>query len=186
MTNPAVWYLMRGSGIVSLLMLTLVVALGIATAQRWQLGRLPRFVTTGLHRNASLLAVSFLALHVLLAVVDPDASVSVVSVVLPFVAGASAFWLGLGAIAVDLLAAIVVTSLGRRRLSQAAWRRVHLCAYAAWPVAWLHGFGMGTDRATAWMAGVDAASLLVVGAAIAWRLAAPQARQGAPGSTVNV
>jgi sulfoxide reductase heme-binding subunit YedZ len=171
-TNPAVWYLMRGSGIVSLLMLTLVVALGIATAQRCQLGRLPRFVTTGLHRNASLLAVSFLALHVLLAVVDPDASVGVVSVVLPFVAGASAFWVGLGAIALDLVAAIVVTSLGRRRLSQAAWRRVHLCAYAAWPVAWLHGFGMGTDRATPWMAGVDILCLLAVAAAVAWRLAA--------------
>ena len=75
LTSGPVWYLMRGSGVVSLLLLTAVSALGMATVSRWRLGRAPRFVTLGLHRNLSLLALVFLALHVLSAVIDPDASV---------------------------------------------------------------------------------------------------------------
>ncbi len=61
LTAGPVWYLMRGSGVVSLLLLTAVSALGMATVSRWRPGRVPRFVTLGLHRNLSLLAVVFLA-----------------------------------------------------------------------------------------------------------------------------
>ena len=75
---------MRATGIVSLLLLTLVVALGIATSLRARLPGLPRGATVGLHRSASLLAVVFLAVHVLTAVIDPDAAVGLVSLVVPF------------------------------------------------------------------------------------------------------
>ena len=83
LTAGPVWYLMRGSGVVSLLLLTAVSALGMATVSRWRPGRVPRFVTLGLHRNLSLLAVVFLAIHVLTAVIDPQASVRAVSVFVP-------------------------------------------------------------------------------------------------------
>ena len=65
---------------------------------RWRPGRLPRFVTPSLHRSISLLAVLFLAVHVVTAVVDPYALVSVTAVFVPFVAAKSAFWVGLGAL----------------------------------------------------------------------------------------
>ena len=45
LTYPPVWYLMRATGIVSLLLLTLVVALGIATSQRARLPGQPRGAT---------------------------------------------------------------------------------------------------------------------------------------------
>jgi methionine sulfoxide reductase heme-binding subunit len=75
-TSGPDWYLMRGSGVVSLILLTVVVALGIATANRWRAGQ-PRFVTLSLHRNASLLAVVFLAIHVLTGLIDPYAAVTI-------------------------------------------------------------------------------------------------------------
>jgi methionine sulfoxide reductase heme-binding subunit len=169
-TNPAVWYLMRGTGVVALLLLTLVVVLGVATSHRQRLGSLPRFVTTGLHRNASLLAVVFVALHVLLAVLDPDASISVVSVVVPFASHFSTLSVAAGALAFDLLAAIVVTSLLRSRLTRRTWFGVHLCAYAAWPFAWLHGLGMGSDVGSLWLVAVETVTFLAVVAAVCWRL----------------
>jgi hypothetical protein len=96
LTSGPVWYLMRASGVVSLLLLTAVSALGVATASRLRPGRAARFVTLGLHRNVSLLAVVFLAVHVLTAIADPDASVRAVAAVVPLPSQRYALWLGLG------------------------------------------------------------------------------------------
>ena len=165
-----VWYLMRGSGVVSLLLLTAVSALGMATVSRWRPGRVPRFVTLGLHRNLSLLALVFLAIHVLTAVIDPKASVRAVSVLMPALSDRYGLWLGLAALALDLVIALVLTSLLRRRLPERLWRTVHWSAYLAWPVALLHGAGMGTDRGATWMLAVDAACIALFGMAVALRL----------------
>ncbi len=59
-------------------------------------------------------------------------------------------WLGLGALALDLLVAITVTSLLRTRLPHAAWRLVHWASYLAWGIAVVHGIGIGTDSDATW------------------------------------
>ena len=166
------WYLMRATGIVSLLLLTIVVALGVATSTRMRPRGTPLYVTTAVHRNASLLAVVFLGIHVVSAVIDPEASVQLTAVLVPFTSHWAPFWVGLGALALDLVAALVVTSLVRHRLPYALWRRIHWVAYAAWPLALVHGLGAGSDRATEWMRVVDALCVAAVGAALAWRVLA--------------
>ena len=166
----AVWYLMRASGVVSLLLLTLVSALGIATVSRWSPGRLPRFVTLGLHRNVSLLAVAFLSVHVVTAIADPYAYVNLVSVVVPAPSDRYGLWLGLAAVAFDIIAALVITSALRGRIAPRAWRAVHLMAYVAWPVALLHGAGMGSDAGSTWLLAVDAACVALFATAVALRL----------------
>ena len=101
---------------------------------------------------------------------------------MPFAGGgACPFWVGLGALAVELVAALVVTSLLRRHLSRRVWRDVHWLAYAAWPLALVHGIGMGSDRATAWMVAVNLACIAAVGGAATWRLATAGERLGSPG-----
>ena len=125
-TSKADWYLMRGSGIVSLLLFTAVVVLGIATVKRWRPGRLPRFVTPSLHRSISLLAVLFLGVHIATAVIDPYAMVGIAAVFVPFVAGKSAFWVGLGALSLDLIAVLIVSSLLRRHHRRAGLARAAL------------------------------------------------------------
>jgi sulfoxide reductase heme-binding subunit YedZ len=130
------WYLMRATGVVSLLLLTLVVALGVATATRLRPAGTSQYVVTTVHRNAATLAVVFLGIHVASAVIDPDAAVQLTAVIVPFTAHWSPFWVGLGAVALDLVAALVVTSLVRHRLPYRLWRRTHWAAYATWPLAW--------------------------------------------------
>ena len=125
---------------------------------------------TTLHRNASLLAVSFLSVHVLTAIADRDASVSLVAAVVPL---ESRLWVGLGALALDLVALLVLTSLLRRRLPHRIWRAIHWSADAAWPVAVAHGVGMGTDNRTWWLRCVTILCLAVVGAGVVWRLYEP-------------
>jgi sulfoxide reductase heme-binding subunit YedZ len=170
------WYLMRASGVVALLLLTAVFLLGIATTKRWRTRSLPGFAAVSLHRSISLLSVVFLVVHVATAVVDPYAVVSVASVFVPFVAGKSAFWLGLGALSLDLLAALIVTSLLRHRLGFRVWRGVHWAASLAWPLSIAHSAGMGSDTRTLWLRALAAGCVGVVAAAAAARLLHPLGR----------
>ena len=68
--GSSLWYPSRGSGVVTLLLLTLSLALGILTSMRWSAESTPRFVTGDLHRNVSLLSLVFLAIHVASVVID--------------------------------------------------------------------------------------------------------------------
>ena len=170
------WYVTRGTGVVALLLLTAAVALGVLTTLRWRSARWPRFVSAGLHRNLTLLAIAFVAIHVVTTVLDGYAPIGFKDAVLPFLSRYRPVWLGLGAVAFDLLLALVVTSLLRVRLGHRVWRSVHWLAYAAWPVAFIHSLGTGSDARVGWMTSVAFASLAVVVAAVLARVALAHGR----------
>ncbi len=172
-TNPsAYWYLTRGTGAVSLALLTLTVALGVANVRRVHAERLPRFVIDAVHRNASLLAVVFVAVHVVTSLLDGYAPIRLADVVLPFGSAYRPLWLGFGALSLDLLVAVIVTSLLRRRFGHRAWRATHWLAYASWPVALLHSLGTGSDTRTTWMLVLTGGCLIVVIVAVVARATA--------------
>jgi sulfoxide reductase heme-binding subunit YedZ len=173
MTDSTLWYLSRGTGFTSMVLLTLVMALGVLSRSAKPLPGLPRFVTAGLHRNASLLAVGFVAVHVGAAVADPYALTGVLDIVVPFLGGYRPLWIGLGTVALDLLIAVAATSLLRHRLPDHAWRAVHWTAYACWPVALLHGVASGPDAATDWSLALTVVCVALVGATVAWRTSSP-------------
>jgi hypothetical protein len=164
------WYATRATGTMTLLLLTATVVLGVAGTARWVSPRWPRLVTSGLHRNLSLLVVSFLAVHILTALLDTFAPVGWASVLVPFASAYRPLWLGLGTLASDLVLTLVITSLLRARLGLRAWRAVHWLAYAAWPVALWHGLGTGTDARLPLTLGIDVACAAAVLAVAAWRL----------------
>lgn len=166
----ALWYMTRGFGLVSMVLLTVSVALGVAQMARYARPGLPRFVINGLHRNASLLAVVVLAVHIVTAVADPFAPIRLVDSFIPFIGSYRPIWLGLGAVATDLLLALVITSLVRHRIGFERWRAVHWSAYACWPVALVHALGTGSDSRLGWVQLLYAACVAVVLAAVAWRL----------------
>jgi sulfoxide reductase heme-binding subunit YedZ len=176
--GPGLWYATRAAGLVTLLLLTASVLLGVMTAGRFAGERWPRFLTVGLHRNISLLVLVFLTLHVGTTVLDTFVSVPVIAVFVPFASSYKTFWLGLGTIASDLLLALLATSLLRNRLGYRSWRWVHWLAYACWPIGLAHGLGIGTDRATTWVFVLTMGCAAAVAAAATWRLVSA-ARVGA-------
>jgi methionine sulfoxide reductase heme-binding subunit len=169
--TTAFWYASRATGVVALLLLTAVLVLGILVNRQGRLPGLPRFAVTSLHRNLSLLAVAFIVVHVLTAVLDTYVSIPVSAGVIPFASGYERFWLGLGAISFDLMLAMIITSLVRGRLNRTFWRAIHLLAYASWPVALAHSIGSSRDLQHGWLLYLAAACTLTVVAAAAWRLA---------------
>jgi sulfoxide reductase heme-binding subunit YedZ len=170
-SSQAVWYLTRGTGTVSLILLTTVTVLGILNAVRWSPGSTPRFVVQRVHRNISLLSVVFIVIHIAIAVIDGFAPIRWIDAVLAFRSAYRPIWLGLGAVAFDLLIAVAVTSLIRARLGHRVWRAVHWTSYALWGVAVFHGLGIGSDSKQLWMLALVIASVGAVVAAAVWRVA---------------
>jgi methionine sulfoxide reductase heme-binding subunit len=166
----AYWYLARGTGVVSLLLLSAIVVLGILGPLRFTARRWPRFAIDTLHRDLSLLVIAVLVLHIATSVLDGFAPIRWLDAVIPLGSRYRPLWLGLGALSFDLLLALVLTSLVRRRLGYRAWRAVHWAAYASWPVAVLHGLGTGTDAASGWMLLLSAVCLGAVLAAVFVRI----------------
>jgi sulfoxide reductase heme-binding subunit YedZ len=164
------WYLARGSGLVSLLLLTGVVLLGIVHRSGRPLPGLPRFAIGTVHRNLALLAVTFLGLHVLTLLADPYAQLRLINLVVPFTAAYRPLWSGLGGVALDVVLALIVTGLLRHRLGQRTFRVVHWLAYLAWPAAVAHALGTGTDVGHVWLTGTTIACIAAVGMAVIWRL----------------
>lgn len=170
-SSQAVWYLTRGTGTVSLMLLTSVTVLGIMNAVRWSPGFTPRFVVQRVHRNLSLLSVVFIVIHIATAVIDGFAPIRWIDAVVPFRSAYRPLWLGFGAVAFDLLIAVALTSLIRARLGYRVWRAVHWTSYALWGVAVFHGLGIGSDSKQLWMLALVVASVSAVVAAAVWRVA---------------
>lgn len=168
--SAALWYVGRGTGIASLLLLTVVVALGIATRSGRALFGLPRFAVAAVHRTASLTAVIFLLVHVGSLYFDPYAQLRLMDFVVPFAGAYRPFWLGLGTVGLDLIAALVATSLLRHRIGPRLWRGIHWLAYLSWPVALLHALGNGTDGRTWWMRTIAWACTMSVLGVVGWRV----------------
>jgi predicted ferric reductase len=169
-SSTAYWYLTRATGVVALVLLTLVVILGVAEVGRFSSSYWPRFMTDAVHRHLSLLAVAFLAIHILTTLLDTYAPIGLLDAVIPFHGSYRPLWLGLGAAALDLLMAVTITSLLRARIGAGTWRAVHWLAYACWPLAVLHGLGTGSDIRRSWMLVIVAVCVAAVVAAVAVRV----------------
>jgi methionine sulfoxide reductase heme-binding subunit len=156
MEGPVLWFLNRSTGFVILALLTLSTLLGMfSTAGRGDGTVVRRFASQALHRNISLLALVMLTVHVSTAVIDTYVDIRWWQVFSPIGATYKPLWMALGAIALDLIAVVTVTSLIRARMSHRPWRVIHLTSYAAWALGVIHGLGIGTDMAGTGSLGVQ-------------------------------
>src|ERR1700722_2089581 len=170
MNSTVFWYITRASGIVTLVLLTATMVLGLTTTSRARARNWPGFAHQELHRRFSMMAMIFLAIHVLTSILDTYVHIGWAAVVVPFSSPYSRFWVAMGTIALDLMAAVFVSSLLRSRIKPAVWRGIHWLAYACWPLALAHTFGLGTDAGEHWVIALGAACVLSVGVAYLWRL----------------
>lgn len=179
-SSTALWYTSRATGVVSLIMLTGVVVLGVAVRKHGRLPGLPKFAVIGLHRSISLLSVAFLAIHIVSAVADSYVNIRLTDAIIPFAASYEPLWLGLGTVAFDLIIALIITSLLRARIGHRTWRWVHWLAYVSWPVSVAHSLGSSTDMQSGWLLGLGIGCILAVAAALAWRVSEGRRPQDVP------
>ena len=168
--SQALWFVSRASGLALLAAFSAAVVLGVAARLGSAPKRWSRLALGELHRTLALFSVSFLGLHVATAISDPYVTIGWAATVLPFWSPYRTAVIGLGAVAIDLGGAILVTSLIRQRLGYRGWRVVHWLAYLAWPVAFAHSITAGNDLRIWWVALVEYGCAFAVATAMVARL----------------
>src|ERR1035438_10398741 len=93
--SQGLWFVSRASGLVLLVLFSVVIVLGVASRMGAGPRRWPRFVFVELHRTLALFLIAFLALHVLTAILDPFVSIGWTATVLPFTSGYRRLAIGL-------------------------------------------------------------------------------------------
>jgi sulfoxide reductase heme-binding subunit YedZ len=171
-STQILWFATRGAGIVSLILFSGVACLGLLAVARTQARWWPRFLTVELHRNLALLSVAFLAIHILTAVLDPFTHLGIAAAFVPLASAYRPLPVAFGVVSVDLVAAVVVTSLLRERIGHRVWRAIHWTSYASFPLAVEHTLTAGSDAFAQWMLGITAACVLAVGGALLYRATA--------------
>lgn len=189
---PWTWLAIRASGITAWALLTAVVVWGILLRTR-----LLNHVTTpvrllDLHRWLGATALAFLAIHLSFLLIDPTVKFTVAQVLVPGLAPWRTVAVALGTIAFWLL--IPVSFLGRirSRMGKAGntiFKRAHLIAYAAWPIATAHYVLAGTDALAQWSIGllIAGATVIVLGLIARGFIPAPApTRAPAPSGRVTI
>jgi sulfoxide reductase heme-binding subunit YedZ len=163
------WSTARAAGLVAYALLTGGVLLGVLLAGRARLPRWPAFAVTDVHRFVSLLTGAFVVLHVYALLLDRYVHTSLVAVLVPGASTYRPFWVALGTVALELLAAVGISNVLRKRLGFARWRRIHYLTFGVWAAATAHGIGAGTDAGAGWLRLLYVVAVGAVAAAVAWR-----------------
>ena len=178
--SAVTWDIARAGGFASYVLLTAAVSVGLVLRNRWRTARWPRLITNELHGYLSLLALVFIAVHVVAVLVDPFTRFGLAEVLVPFASHYRPFWMGLGVVALYLLLAVWVSSRLRARIGFRTWRAIHVFAYGVYLAATVHGLGTGSDTRTVWAPLLYAFSVLLVAGLTARRLLVPAATGQTP------
>jgi methionine sulfoxide reductase heme-binding subunit len=144
-TSPYFWYITRATGLVALVLFTIVVGLGTFVSNRVGGTKVGRFELNELHRSVSMVAMAFLVVHIVTTIVDSYVPTGWLSAVLPFTSPYKRLYVAIGAISFDLMLAVWASSLMKSRISNSSWRYIHWLSWLAFVAAVVHSFLIGTD-----------------------------------------
>jgi predicted ferric reductase len=168
-TSPYFWYTTRATGLVTLVLFTVVVCLGTFVSNRVGGSTVGRFELNELHRSVSMVAMAFLVIHIVTTVVDSYVPTGWLSAVIPMTSTYKRWDVAIGAVAFDLMLAVWASSLMKARISNGSWRFIHWFSWLAFVAAIVHSFLIGTDaRSGIGLAVVAACAAAVVITAV-WR-----------------
>lgn len=173
-------------GVFSLVALSLTVMGGLAATDRLILLIRHRVLLQAIHRATAAAAMGFLAVHIVMKIVAGHARL--LDAAVPFLAHRRAGYVGLGTVAAYLMVIAAWTGIARGRFAGLSrpglWRLLHSSAYAAWPVALLHGLASGR-AAPGWVTVSYAICLVSVAMALLVRLIVHWGRQQAAGGSTT-
>ena len=143
--GTATWDSARAAGFVSYVLLWAAVFTGAGVNLRYHPGVGKQAVVFELHRMTATLALAFTIVHVAAILMDDYIGFSLIDGVVPFTSAWRPVQVGLGTIAMWLLAAILLSTWLGGYVPKAAWRRVHYVSYAALAIALVHALTSGSD-----------------------------------------
>ena len=168
--SSTLWYVARSAGILAYLLLSSSAVLGLVMSARARTSW-PRFAVEEVHRFLAILTGVFVALHGLTLLLDRVVPLSLAQAIVPFTSTYRPFAVGLGVLSAELLAAVGVSNLLRKKIPHRLWRRIHYLTFAVWLGATAHGLLAGTDRQDPWLVALMGLSVCSVALASLSRFA---------------
>jgi hypothetical protein len=173
------WYVARSSGLVAWALLAAAVVWGLLmtskTLRRW----VKNSWLLDLHRWLGGLALTFTGVHVGAIMLDSYVHFGLASVLVPLATSWHPIAVAWGVVSLYLLAAVELTSLVRRHLPRALWRRAHFLSFPLFVSATVHGLSAGTDSGAPMVIISAALGCAAVAALVGVRLAT-RGRAGSP------
>ncbi len=145
------WLLARVGGIISYLLLSFSVILGLCTSLHLTDRFLHRAKVVHLHKILSLSTLVFVILHVAGLLLDSYIGISLLESLIPFSTKFQPLWTGIGTLGFYGIGAIVISFYLASRLGYKIWRAVHYLSFVLFFSSFLHGILIGSDSHSLWM-----------------------------------
>jgi sulfoxide reductase heme-binding subunit YedZ len=144
--GPLAWSLLRATGVVAYLALTVTVTFGALLGSRFAPVWLVRAQQYGWHGLLSGFALMLGSIHGLFLTVDGKYAQPLSALLVPGTSTFSPLAVGMGTLSLYALALVYGSTLWRKFLSVRVWRAVHLVAYPAFALLTVHGLLIGSDH----------------------------------------
>ena len=141
------WYVTRAAGLMAYILLWLSTTWGLAVSSKIFDSWLERMFTFDFHEYLSLLSIGFLALHIVVLLMDQFLPFSVWQILIPFTSQYRPLWVGIGVFSMYITLLVTVTFYMRKFVSMQAFRRLHILSFLAYIGGLFHGLFAGTDSA---------------------------------------
>jgi sulfoxide reductase heme-binding subunit YedZ len=142
------WITSRAAGIVSLVLASLAVSLGLVMSLRMMRARRPDLLA--LHEVLSLGTLVALAVHGLSLLGDHFLSPTLADIALPFAWSYKTVWTSVGIIGGWALIFLGLSYYARNAIGANRWRKLHRLTALAWIAGIVHTLGEGTDAGQIW------------------------------------
>lgn len=142
------WITSRAAGIVSLVLASLAVSLGLVMSLKMMRSRRPDLLA--LHEMLSLGTLIALVVHGLSLLGDSFLRPSIADIAIPFVSGYKTAWTSIGIIGGWALVFLGLSYYARHAIGVSRWRKLHRLTALAWIAGIVHTLGEGTDAGQIW------------------------------------
>jgi methionine sulfoxide reductase heme-binding subunit len=179
------WITSRAAGIVSLVVASLAVSVGLMMSLRMLRARRPELLA--LHEVLSLATLVALAVHGLALLGDGVLSPSLGDIAVPFAWSYKTAWTSIGIIGGWALVILGLSYYARQAIGVTRWRKLHRLTALAWIAGIVHTLGEGTDAGQIWFLAMLAVVAVPAIVLLALRYltddaSRPAAGAGGPGS----
>jgi predicted ferric reductase len=140
-----IWQFIRAAGLLSYILLSIAVFVGIALKCRLFDGTLKRPWVNEAHQSLTLAALGLMALHLVLVLANRHVPFTLLTALVPFASDWKTVPTANGILALYLALALVASSYLQRSIGYRTWRTLHYAGFLAWLMALLHGVTTGSD-----------------------------------------
>ncbi|HLF79459.1 MAG TPA: hypothetical protein VJB57_18410 [Dehalococcoidia bacterium] len=167
------WQLIRSAGLLTYLLLSAAVIMGVALKARAFDQFLKRPWVYELHNSLSVAALATLCLHVVLVLANAHVGFGLSDVLIPFASKWRTLPIALGVLSMYLVSLLVASTRLRPLIGQKAWRSIHYGSFLAWVLALVHSVDAGTDSSLPWVQGIYLVTTAAVFMLVAYRILQP-------------